>query len=481
MNDADLAFASIEEVGKLFRKRKLSPVELTRLMLARIEQFNTKLNAYITVTGELALAQAKRAESELFSPRGRKGSRDRGPLHGIPISLKDNIYTAGIRTTAGSRILKDFVPQHDAQVVLQLKEAGAVILGKTNMHEFAYGVTSNNPHFGPVRNPWDLSRVPGGSSGGSAAAVAAGLCYGSIGTDTGGSIRIPAALCGIVGFKPTFGRVSVADVIPLSPRLDCIGPLARSAADAALLLDPIFVRGKSEPRLPSATRARSPSLHGFRLGVPKDFFLKILSVEVEYAFEAALSVLGKIGANVRDASIPLLHETEDAGNQIASAEATHYHQHSGWFPSHSADYGEDVRTRLELGAKVPATKYLQALELRESFIGGFHAAIAEAMLDALVVPTIPISAPAIGEETASVCGMNHPTRALLLRNNRPANLGGLPAISIPCGFTPEGLPVGLQLIGSVTDEHLLLRVAHAFERAHPQHRRNEFHQPIRKD
>src|SRR5437899_476058 len=209
MNDTDLAFASIDEIGNLFRKHKLSPVELTKLMLARIERLNPKLNAYITVTAELALAQAKKAESELFAPRGRKGQRDRGPLHGIPISLKDNIYTEGVRTTAGSKILKDFIPQHDAKVAIELKEAGVILLGKTNMHEFAYGVTSNNPHFGPARNPWDLSRIPGGSSGGSAAAVAAGLCYGSIGTDTGGSIRIPAALCGIVGLKPTFGRVSV--------------------------------------------------------------------------------------------------------------------------------------------------------------------------------------------------------------------------------------------------------------------------------
>jgi aspartyl-tRNA(Asn)/glutamyl-tRNA(Gln) amidotransferase subunit A len=341
------------------------------------------------------------------------------------------------------------------------------------MHEFAYGVTSNNPHYGPVRNPWDLSRIPGGSSGGSAAAVAAGLCYGSIGTDTGGSIRIPAGLCGIVGLKPTFGRVSVDGVIPLSPCLDCVGPLARTAADAALLLDPIFVRGKSEPRLPRATKAKSPSLRGFRLGVPKDFFLKILSVEVEYAFEAALGVLRRIGANLSEVSIPLLHETEDAGNQIAWVEATHYHQQAGWFPARAADYGEDVRTRLELGAKVPATKYLQARELRESFIGGFHAAMADAKLDALVAPTTPISAPAIGGEATSVCGTNHPTRTLLLRNNRPANLGGLPAISIPCGFTQDGLPVGLQLIADVADEHLLLRIAHAFERIHPQLRRPE--------
>src|SRR6267378_3896120 len=238
MNDTDLAFASIEEIGKLFRKRKLSPLELTKLMLARIEHLNPKLNAYITVTAELALAQAKKAESELFAPRGRKGHRDRGPLHGIPISLKDNIYTEGIRTTAGSKILRDFIPQHDADVVVLLKEAGAVILGKTNMHEFAYGVTSNNPHYGPAHNPWDVARIPGGSSGGSAAAVAAGLCFGSIGTDTGGSIRIPSALCGVVGVKPTFGRVSVRDVIPLSSHLDCVGPLARTSADAARLLDP---------------------------------------------------------------------------------------------------------------------------------------------------------------------------------------------------------------------------------------------------
>ena len=470
MNDTDLAFASIKEIGKLFRKRKLSPVDLTKLMLARIEKLNPKLNAYLTVAAELALVQARKAERELFAPRGRKGQRDRGPLHGIPLSLKDNIYTEGIRTTAGSKILKDFIPQHDARVVTQLKEAGAILLGKTNMHEFAYGVTSNNPHFGPTRNPWDLSRIPGGSSGGSAAAVAAGLCYGSIGTDTGGSIRIPAALCGIVGLKPTFGRVSVDDVIPLSPRLDCVGPLARTTADAATLLDPIFVRGKGEPTLPSAVRSSS-RLRRIRLGLPKGFFSKILSLEVEYAFDAALGVLRQLGANLKPVSIPLMHETEDAGNQIAWAEATHYHQQAGCYPSRAADYGEDVRTRLELGAKVPATAYLRAMELRDTFIEHFHAAMADANLDALIVPTTPIAAPLIGEETTPISGVNHPTRALLLRLNRPANLGGLPALSIPCGFTPAGLPVGLQLIGAATDENLLLCIAHSFERAHPQNRR----------
>jgi len=465
MNDSDLAFASIAEIGKLFRKRKLSPVDLTKLLLARIDRLNPQLNAYITVTAELALAQAKKAERELFAPRGRKSLRDRGPLHGIPISLKDNICTEGIRTTAGSKILQDFLPPRDARVFTQLRAAGAILLGKTNMHEFAYGVTSNNPHYGPVRNPWDRARIPGGSSGGSAAAVAAGLCFGSIGTDTGGSIRIPSALCGTVGLKPTFGRVSVDGVIPLSARLDCVGPLARSAADAAFLLDPIFVRGKNERPLHQATK--SASLRGFRLGVPQGFLFEILSTEAHLAFDSALRSLQKLGATLHEVSIPLLQETEDAGNQIAWAEATHYHQQAGWFPSHSSDYGEDVRTRLEIGAKVPAIAYLQALELRESFIGSFHTTMADAKLDALVVPTTPIAAPLIGEEATSVSGADHPTRALLLRNNRPANLAGLPAISIPCSLTPGGLPLGLQLIGSATAEALLLQIARSFESARP--------------
>jgi aspartyl-tRNA(Asn)/glutamyl-tRNA(Gln) amidotransferase subunit A len=470
LSDNELAYASIEEVGKLFRKRKLSPVELTKLMLERIERLNPKLNAFITVTAEIALAQAKKAESELFAPRGRKQHRDRGPLHGIPISLKDNIYTEGIRTTAGSKILKEFIPQHDAPIVFRLKEAGAVILGKTNMHEFAYGVTSNNPHYGPVRNPWDLARIPGGSSGGSAAAVAAGLCFGSIGTDTGGSIRIPSGLCGIVGVKPTFGRVSVKDVIPLSPHLDCVGPLARTSADAARLLDPIFVRGKDESSLQRDTKP-SRARRWFRLGLPKGFFFDVLSPEVQFTFDHALRLLRKSDCTLKDVSIPLLFETEDAGNQIAWAEATHYHQRAGWFPARAAEYGEDVRTRLETGAKVSATAYLQAMEVRYSFIEQFHAVMAKANVDALVAPTTPIPASMIGEETTTVCGTNHPTRALLLRLNRPANLGGLPAVSVPCGFTPEGLPVGLQLIGAVTDEHLLLRVAGIFERSLPLNRR----------
>jgi aspartyl-tRNA(Asn)/glutamyl-tRNA(Gln) amidotransferase subunit A len=470
MTDTDLAFASIEEVARLYRKRKVSPVEVTKLMLSRIEQLNPKINAYITVTAELALTQAKKAEAELFAPRGRKGRRDRGPLHGIPISLKDNIYTKGIRTTAGSKILKDFVPLHDAEVWTKLQAAGAVLLGKTNLHEFAYGVTTNNPHYGAARNPWDLNRIPGGSSGGSAASVAVGLCYGSIGTDTGGSIRIPASLCGVVGLKPGIGRVSAEGVVPLSPRLDFVGPIARTVTDAALLLDPIFVRGKGEPSLASSQKEFQRKTK-IRLGLPQEFFLDIASGDVRMAFEAAVHLLKTQGAAVKKASIPLLSETEHAGNHIAWAEATHYHQQSGWFPRHAADYGEDVRVRIEMGAKVSATAYLQALELRDKFIQQLHFSLADAGVDALIVPTTPIAAPLIGEESTPIGKLNHPTRALLPRLNRPANLAGIPAVSLPCGFTSSGLPIGLQLIGAVTDELLLLRIARVAQALMPVLRR----------
>jgi len=470
MNDADLAFASIEEVGKLFRKRQLSPVELAKLMLVRIERLNPKLNAYITVTADVALAQAKKAESELFAPRGRRGFRDRGPLHGIPISLKDNIYTKGIRTTAGSKILKDFIPQHDAQVVVMLEEAGAVLLGKTNMHEFAYGVTSNNPHYGPVRNPWDLSRIAGGSSGGSAAAVAAGLCYGSIGTDTGGSIRIPASLCGIVGLKPTRGHVGDSGIIALSPTLDCTGPLARSTRDAAIMLRAI-AQTHSFPFGSWSAQKFSANLPKSRLGLPKEMFFDLLSDDIRNVFDGALRDFRKLGATMGQISIPLLNETEEDGNQIAWAEATHYHQQAGHFPRCTAEYGEDVRARLEMGTKVLATSYLQSLHLRALFIHQLLFAMDEAGVNVVVVPTTPIPAPVIGEETTALAGEEHPTRALLLRNNRPANLAGIPALSIPCGFTKSGLPVGLQLIGRHTGEQTLLRIAHAYERAHPQQRR----------
>jgi aspartyl-tRNA(Asn)/glutamyl-tRNA(Gln) amidotransferase subunit A len=477
MNETDLAFASIAQVARLFRTGKLSPVELTAILLKRIERLTPKLNAFITVTAELARAQAKKAEGELCVTRRSKSRVDRGLLHGMPISLKDNICTAGVRTTAGSRILGGFFAESDAPVVTRLKGAGAVLLGKTNLHEFAYGVTTNNPHYGAAHNPWDTSRIPGGSSGGSAAAVAAGLCFGSVGTDTGGSIRIPAALCGVVGLKPTIHRVDVRGVIPLSPSLDCVGPLARSAEDVAILFKTMLgeraLKTSRASGQKSATR-KLRKLNKICFGVPREFFFDVISAEVQKVFESALRCVRRLGAKTTEVSIPLLNHTEDAGNRIGWAEATHYHQQSGWFPSRAGEYSEDVRGRLEAGTKVTATEYLEALEQQKNFIEQLRVAMESAKIDALVVPTTPIAAPLIGEETTRVAGADYSARALLLRLNRPANLAGVPAISVPCGFTAAGLPVGLQFIGAANNEEVLLEIASIFQQASPARRHPDF-------
>jgi aspartyl-tRNA(Asn)/glutamyl-tRNA(Gln) amidotransferase subunit A len=473
MNETELAFATIAEIANLFRTGKLSPVELTELMLTRIERTGPKLNAYITVTNELARAQAKRAEAELGVRGKRKTRTDRGLLHGIPLSLKDNICTEGIRTTAGSKILRDYFPERDAPVVTRLKQAGAVLLGKTNMHEFAYGVTTNNPHYGAARNPWDTTRIPGGSSGGSAAAVAGGLCFGSIGTDTGGSIRIPAALCGIVGLKPGLGRVDVTGVIPLSVTHDCVGPLARTVADTAILFRAIVDgngKGESERSHLSSTR----KLSKVRVGIPRDFFFDVISSEVQKSFHAAVKCIRGLGAKIKEVSIPLLAQTEQAGNRIAWAEASYYHQQTGWFPSRAAEYGEDVRSRLEAGMKVLAVEYLEAMEQRRTFISQLREVMEKEAIDVFMVPSTPIAAPVIGEETTRVAQSDHPTRALLLRLNRPANLAGLPAISVRCGFTAGGSPVGLQFIGADRSERLLLGIADAYQRSNPSRERPDF-------
>ncbi len=464
-NESELAFASITAVARLFRAGKLSPVELTELMLQRIDVLNPRLNAFITVTAEQARAQAKKAESELCVTRRRKTAVDRGPLQGISVSLKDNICTAGIRTTAGSAVLREFVPQEDAPVVTRLKQAGAVILGKTNMHEFAYGVTTDNPHYGAAHNPWDVSKIAGGSSGGSAAALAAGLSFGSVGTDTGGSIRIPAALCGVVGLKPTRDRVDPAGVIPLSPTLDCVGPMARTAEDVAILFHALVLSESDDGS--RASLSKRQKLSKIRLGLPREFFFEVISKEVEELFEIGLRALRRLGAKIVNVSLPRLLETESAGNRIGWAEATHYHQQCGWFPSRAAEYSEDVRSRLEAGTKVSATAYLEALDQRQKFIAQLSEAMKDAELDALVVPTVPIGAPAIGQENVGIGNADYPTRALLLRLNRPANLAGVPAISVPCGFTSASLPVGLQLIGSANEEHTLLGIARAFQHLNP--------------
>jgi len=465
----DPTFLSIEELAPLIRRRKVSPVELLNAVLARIEALNPRLNAYLTVCAESARAEAARAEREIM--RGRS----RGPLHGIPVSLKDNISTRGIRTTAGSKILTEHIPEEDAAAVRRLRRAGAVIVGKTNLHEFAYGVTTENPHYGPTRNPWDTERIAGGSSGGSAAALAAGLCYASVGTDTGGSIRIPASLCGIVGLKPTYGRVSCSGVVPLAPTLDHVGPLARCVADAAIVLRAIAGRDPRDattlglPPLELPPRLGRPPKR-LRLGVARDALWQRVDEGVRRAAETAAGFFKQRGAEIIEISLPAVATSAEPSNHIALAEATHYHQRMGYFPARAADYGNDVRKRLEMGMKVHAVGYLRAFVSRLRARAEFEAAFAQ--VDAMLAPTVPLPAPRIGEAVVKIEGQEETTRAALLRLCRPANFAGLPAISLPCGFTRAGLPLGLQVIGPPCGEEMVLRIALAYEQVHAWHRKH---------
>jgi aspartyl-tRNA(Asn)/glutamyl-tRNA(Gln) amidotransferase subunit A len=466
---SELAFLSISELTPLVRKKKVSPVELLDAILARIESLNPRLNAYITVGADSARAEAKRAEREIA--RGRW----RGPLHGIPISLKDNIATRGIRTTAGSKILAENIPEQDATVVRCLRRAGSVFVGKTNMHEFAYGVTTENPHYGATRNPWDTERIPGGSSGGSSAALATGMCFASVGTDTGGSIRIPASLCSVVGLKPTYGRVSAHGTVPLSPTLDHVGPLARTVADAAIVLRAIAGRDAGDAttlplpllRLPENLKKLSKRI---RLGLPRDYFFDRLDDEVRRAVMQAAKHFEQRGAEIVEVALPSLAASVEPSNHIALAEALHGHRRMGWFPAHASDYGKDVRKRLEMGADVRAVDYLRAFEMQQRVRAEFDCAFA--LVDVILAPVTPIPAPLLGQKMLSLGGEEEPVRAALLRLCRPANLAGLPAISVPCGFTGDGLPVGLQIIGPRCGEEIVLRLALAYEQAHKWHQKH---------
>jgi aspartyl-tRNA(Asn)/glutamyl-tRNA(Gln) amidotransferase subunit A len=463
--DESLAYATIEELAALLAKRKISPVELTEMFLRRVERHNPALNAFLTVTAEPALAAARRAEKSLLRGGAR---RAHFPLLGIPFTLKDNLWTRGIRTTAGSRILRDFVPAEDSTAARRLARAGAVLIGKTNLNEFAYGITGGNAHYGPVHNPWALDRISGGSSAGSAVAVAAGLCAASVGTDTGGSIRVPSAFCGTVGLKPTFGRVSVFGAVPLSPSMDHVGPLARSVADAAILLgalagrDPLDPTSLAKPVEDFHGALRKP-LRKFRLGRPREHYWEKLDPEVRRAAEAAVRDMEKRDAVVREVSLPHLKESLEAATDISLAEALHVHQAAGYFPTRASEYGEEVLQRIDSGGKVPAIRYLAGFDVRKRLLAEFDAAFRD--VDAIVAPTVPVPAPPIGAESVEIEGERIGVRPALVGMARPANFTGLPAISVPCGFTREGLPIGLQLIGRAFDEATLLRIAFSYERA----------------
>ena len=460
---------SILELAEWLRTKAVSPVELARDCLARIEELNPALNAFITVTSDVALAQARKAETEIL--RGQW----RGPLHGIPIGLKDLIDTAGIRTTAASAVFKDRIPDKDADVVCRLKAAGAVLLGKQNLHEFAYGGSSVISYFGEVHNPWNLAHIAGGSSGGSAAAVAAELGYGAIGTDTAGSIREPAAQCGIVGLKPTYARVSARGVIPLSPSLDHVGPITRTVGDAAAILqviaDPAAKNNIGDVQhVPDYVANLSPEPKDLRVGIPRSYFFDDLDPDIATAVETALSVIQSLVAEVREITLSV-----DTGRELQSYEA--YLYHAEFLGDRSDLYQPETLRRILAGRSTEWSGYTRAiLKLRES--RGQIASVFQEV-DLLVTPAVPIPAPTIAELQQSP-ELLRPRELVLLRNTRPFNVWGLPAISIPCGFTRSGLPIGLQISGPHWREGLVLRLAHAYEQATAWHqRRPELRRPNR--
>jgi aspartyl-tRNA(Asn)/glutamyl-tRNA(Gln) amidotransferase subunit A len=445
---------TIVALAPRLRRKEISPVELTRACLDRIEKLNPTLNAFITVSAGSALAEARAAEKEILCGEWR------GPLHGIPVALKDIIDTAGARTTAASELFQDRVPIEDAQVVQKLRRAGAVILGKNNLHEFAYGGSSLVSFFGDIHNPRNTAHIAGGSSGGSAAAVAAGLCYASIGTDTAGSIREPAALCGCVGIKPTYGRVSARGVLPLSWSLDHVGPLTATVGDAAVVLQAIagydaLDAGSADVPVSDYVSGLGEGTKTLRVGIPRAHFYDELDDEVHAAVEAALVVIGKLVEDVHDVKIDV---TTD--RTVQAAESFAYHAEN--VVRSPELYQPETLRRIRAGENISATEYIR--RRRELDEERRRARDFFAEVDLLVTPTMPIPAPAIADLKKD-SGALRPAELILLRNTRPFNVWGLPAISVPCGFTKSGLPIGLQIAGAHWGEGLVLRLSQAYEAA----------------
>jgi aspartyl-tRNA(Asn)/glutamyl-tRNA(Gln) amidotransferase subunit A len=435
----------------------VSAVDLTRAALASIERLNPSLNAFLTVTAESALARARQADEEIT--RGRY----LGPLHGIPVALKDVFCTRGVRTTCGSTLFADYVPGHDSAVAEKLAAAGAVLIGKLNMHELAYGITSNNPHFGAVRNPWNTGCVPGGSSGGSGAAVAAGMVFAAMGTDTGGSVRIPASFCGTVGLKPTFGRVSRYGVLPLDFSLDHMGPLTRSVRDAAVVLEAIAgfdARDDTSSRRPveSYVPGDGCSIQGLRIGVPRNFYCERVEPDVAAAVAAALDRAAALGARLVPLRIPDIAAINAVGRVILLAEA------SALMEPHldrRDRFGADVLALFDQGRLLPATDYVNAQRLRRLAQREFRKLWTE--VDCLLIPTTPNTAPAIGQATLAIDGEMEDVRLASTRFVRGINVLGLPALSLPCGLDARGLPIGLQIVGPEFAEATVLRAGAALE------------------
>ena len=451
--EAGLAFLSLEEIADEIASKRLSPVEVTQAQLDRVEAIDPKLNSFITVTPDSALEAARAAEREILA------GRYLGTLHGVPVAIKDLFTTKGVKTTAGSKILSGWIPDYDATVVAKLADAGAISLGKLGMHEWAYGTTSDNEHFGAIRNPWNTDHVPGGSSGGSGAATAAGLADATLGSDTGGSIRMPAAACGCVGLMPTYGRVSLYGALPLSWTLDHAGPLTRNVRDAAIVLQAI---AGHDPRDPATESVPVPDFlqgiergpRGLRIGIPKQYFWENLEPDIERLVRKALSDLEAAGASLREVDFPRADGYSPEFIAIMFADAAAYH--ASTFPSRRDDYSKEIATRLDMGRGVTGIQYANAMQvLREARAGAADAVLDG--VDVLMTPTMPLAAPSIASSREA------DPAARMSAFTAPIDFTGQPALSVMCGLTPANLPAGLQIIGRRWDESSVLWAGRAYE------------------
>lgn len=460
-NHRELSALTLAEAARLVKTREVSPVELVDACLARIEAVNGRLSAFISVFEREARQVAEAAEIMT------RAGHDLGPLHGIPVALKDNVAVRGMLTTAGSKVLADWVPDRDATVAARLRQAGAILIGKTNMHEFAWGGTSDNPHYGTVRNPWNTDRFPAGSSGGSGAAVAARACYGAIGTDTGGSVRLPSAINGIVGIRPTYGRVSNHGIIPLAWSMDTAGPMTRTVEDCALMFGVIAGHDPKDPTTARHSTADyaaglGEEIRGLRIGIVPGYFFNHLQPAVHEAVQRALDTLVSLGAHLVEVDIANIHGNISAQLTIEAAEPSAYHQR--WLRERPEDYGDDVRSLLEIGELLFATHYIQAQRyrslLRNEFIEAFR------RVDIFVCPTLPFTATRVGEMKVVIeNGVEEDMLSAIMQFTGVPSLTGLPSLNVPCGFDSDGLPIGMQLIGRPFDEATLFRAGAAYQRA----------------
>ena len=474
----ELPFLTIKEAGDLIREKEISPLEITKSLLDRISDIDGNINTYITVLGDSALESAERAEKEIA------GDNYKGPLHGVPIALKDIFIMKDVPATCGSKMLEHFIPPYNATVTQKLVDAGAVILGKNNMDEFAMGSSTETSFFGPTKNPWDTDRVPGGSSGGSAAATSASLCLGSVGTDTGGSIRQPASLCGVVGMKPTYGRVSRFGMIAFASSLDQAGPLTNTVEDSAIILNAIAGHDRRDSTcvdspVPDYTRSLTEDIKGIKVGIPKEYFIEGMDPDVEESAQKAIEVLRGLGAEIIEISLPhteyavltyYIIAPSEASSNLARYDGVKYgYRAQGaknlidmYKKTRAEGFGEEVKRRIMLGTYALSAGYydayyLKALQVRTLIKQDFDQAFQK--VDTIVAPTSPETAFKIGEKSDDPIKM-YLSDVLTI----PCNIAGLPGISVPSGLSSNGLPIGIQVLAKAFDEETMFRVAHAYEK-----------------